>query len=73
MLKVGQNQEISSFFAFLRFLTNFIIMYNGQKFYAGGIGQGKTGQGRKVLSREPEQKRPEIGEFAGRAGEDRAG
>ena len=33
MLKVGQNREISSFLRFLRFLTNFIIMYYGQHFY----------------------------------------
>ena len=32
VLKVGQNREISSFLRFLRFLTNFIIMYYGQHF-----------------------------------------
>ena len=32
VLKVGQNREISSFLRFLRFLTNFIIMYYEQHF-----------------------------------------
>ena len=33
VLKIGQNRVISSFLRFLRFLTNFIIMYYGQHFY----------------------------------------
>ena len=33
VLKIGQNREISSFLRFLRFLTNFIIMYYKQKIY----------------------------------------
>ena len=40
VLKVGQNREISSFLRFLRFLTNFIIMYYGQhwRILWGGAG-----------------------------------
>ena len=33
VLKVGQNREISSFLRFLRFLTNFIIIYYEEHFY----------------------------------------